>query len=283
MNKFLLYPLILVFVCIAVFEGLPQRIGNWVKSDRNLQGLLAQVSLPESLSGPLRGPLGDQTGTLTMSGVVDETNKQRDLYGKSPLHTNSKLNLAAQAKLNDMFNQQYFEHVSPQGKHPADLIKASGYEYLIVGENLALGNYENDQVLVEAWMNSPGHRANILDGKFEEIGVAVGKGLFEGKETWLAVQEFGTPLSSCPNPTTALKSQIDSNRQEITDRQTALDQLKKQIDANKYATRAAYDAAVASYNSQANQLNALIDSTKSLVNDYNVQVNAFNSCLEKDN
>ena len=181
-----------------------------------------------------------------------------------------------------MFRQQYFEHESPDGKHPADVIKATGYDYLVVGENLALGNYENDQVLVEAWMNSPGHRANILDGKFEEIGVAVGKGMFEGKEVWLAVQEFGTPSSSCPNPGAGIKSQIEQNRLSIQAEETSLATLKKQIEANKYRTREEYDNAVAEYNRRADALNELIDRTKALVNDYNSQVNSFNRCLESD-
>lgn len=281
MSKFWSILLIVVFVGIAILEGLPQRFGNWVKSDQNFKGFMDQVALPESLSGPLRGPL-EGYSNLTLSGVVEQTNKQRGLYSKTPLHTNSKLNLAAKAKLDDMFRQQYFEHESPDGKHPADVIKATGYDYLVVGENLALGNYENDQVLVEAWMNSPGHRANILDGKFEEIGVAVGKGMFEGKEVWLAVQEFGTPSSSCPNPGAGIKSQIEQNRLSIQAEETSLATLKKQIEANKYRTREEYDNAVAEYNRRADALNVLIDKTKALVNDYNSQVNSFNRCLESD-
>jgi hypothetical protein len=224
----------------------------------------------------------DSRGTLTVGGVVEATNQQRDQYGKNPLHISAKLNLAAQAKIDDMFRQQYFEHVSPEGKHPSDIISAANYEYLVVGENLALGNYENDSALVEAWMNSPGHRANILDGKFEEIGVAVGKGMYEGRETWLAVQEFGTPLSSCPAPSISLKANIERNRLDIKTQEANLDQLNRKIDANNYSTRAEYEADVARYNSGAIQLNKLIDNTKSLVNDYNMQVNSFNRCLESD-
>ncbi len=281
-NKFLLLFLAIIFIGIAFFEGLPQRFGNWVKSEKHWQGFMSQVSVPESLSGTLRGPLDNNSSNLTQAGVIEETNKQRELYKQPALHMNSKLNLAAKAKLDDMFRQQYFEHESPDGKHPADVIKASGYEYLVVGENLALGNYENDQVLVEAWMNSPGHRANILDGKFDEIGVAVGKGMFEGKEVWLAVQEFGTPLSSCPGPSSSLKSQIDRNRQNITAMEAELDKQKAAIQANRYPSREARDQAIGDYNAQAARLNELIDSTKSLVNDYNAQVNSFNKCLDSD-
>ena len=62
-----------------------------------------------------------------------------------------------------------------------------------------------------AWMNSPGHRANILNPHFQEIGVAVGKGMYEGHETWIAVQSFGMPLSACPASDANLKIKIDAN------------------------------------------------------------------------
>ena len=57
-------------------------------------------------------------------------------------------------------------------------------------------------------MASPGHRANILNSRFIDIGVAVKEGEYQGKETWLAVQEFGEPLSDCPSPSTDLRFQL---------------------------------------------------------------------------
>src|SRR6185369_15716694 len=118
--------------------------------------------------------------------------------GLPALKENALLDKAAKKKLDDMFAQQYFEHINPQGKGPSDLAKSVGYDYIAIGENLALGNFKNDAELVQAWMDSPGHRANILNKQYTEIGVAVGQGTYEGKKTWLAVQEFGRPTSSCP-------------------------------------------------------------------------------------
>ena len=272
----------MLFIGVAVMEGLPQRASNWLKGERQWQNFLSKIKAPESLPGPLEGPLDGSTNNaqLTMQGVIDETNKQRDQYQQLPLHTNAKLNLAAKAKLDDMFRQQYFEHESPDGKKPADIITAAGYEYLIVGENLALGNYENDQLLVEAWMNSPGHRANILDSKFREIGVAVGKGMYEGKEVWMAVQEFGSPLSSCPNISMSLKEQIDQNKGSIAEQEKTLTDIKAQLEKSKSKNNAEYQRLVDQYNSKVSALNELIDSTKNLVSQYNQQVNDFNSCLE---
>ncbi len=281
-NKLLAALLLGGFLIVAVLEGLPERATNWIKSDQNWSHFFEKVNLPQSLPGPLLGPLDLAPSELTRDGVITETNNQRELNGRVPLHLNEKLNLAAKAKLDDMFRQQYFEHVSPDGKNPADVISAAGYEFLVVGENLALGNYKNDTILVEAWMDSPGHRANILDAKFNEIGVAVGKGMYEGKEVWMAVQEFGTPLSNCPSPQSTLKSQIDNNRTQIDIYEKELAAKKSAIDSNRYKTRNEYNNAVEEYNELARRLNSLVELTKDLVNEYNQQVNSFNQCLEKN-
>lgn len=274
--------LIIIFLGIVVWEGVPTKFGNWVKSGGSFSDLFSQLKSNESLPGPLFGPLSDGPAQLTTTGVVLETNKQREQFGNAPLHVNNKLNLAAQAKLNDLFRRQYFEHESPDGKGPADLAKAAGYDFLVVGENLALGNFINDQVLVEAWMNSPGHRANILDKKYEEIGVAVGKGEYEGKQVWIAVQEFGTPLSKCPSPSGSLKNQINSNQLKIDKDQIDLQKIQSQLEQTSKRDRQAYNVLVEQYNSLAQKLNTLIDQTKQLVNQYNDQVNEFNKCLENN-
>jgi uncharacterized protein YkwD len=93
-----------------------------------------------------------------------------------------------------MFENQYFAHESPTGEKVSDLAKKFGYDFLLIGENLAMGNFSSDEDLVLAWMESPGHRENILNEKYQEIGVAVKKGIFEGKEVWIAVQHFGLPF-----------------------------------------------------------------------------------------
>ncbi|HMR55212.1 MAG TPA: CAP domain-containing protein [Candidatus Doudnabacteria bacterium] len=281
-NKLLAGLLLGGFLLVAVMEGMPQRAVEWIKSDNQFAGLLSKVNLPESLPGPLLGPLESVLSDLTQEGVITETNKQREQNGLVPLRTNEKLNLAAKAKLDDMFRQQYFEHESPDGKTPADVIKAAGYDFLVVGENLALGNYRNDEILVQAWMDSPGHRENILDIKFNEIGVAVGKGIYEGKEVWMAVQEFGSPLSNCPTPEPNLKIRIDGNRNRIARLEAELQAKKQEVDRNQYSSRQAYNQAVQDYNELANELNDLIESTESLVNSYNNQVSSFNECLEKN-
>ncbi|MBI1833215.1 MAG: hypothetical protein HYR90_00090 [Candidatus Andersenbacteria bacterium] len=171
---------------------------------------------------PLRGPFSQQQTTLTADGVFTFTNQHRTADGKQALTRNTTLDMAAENKLEDMFARQYFEHQSPTGEGPAEVVEGVGYLYIRVGENLALGNFESDQALVQAWMDSPGHRANMLSAGFTEIGIAVGQGMFEGDHTWLAVQTFATPASACPLPEPTLKTTIDKER-------ARLDSLDKEL------------------------------------------------------
>lgn len=234
----------------------------------------------ELLPPPLRGALdGSATAHLTRGGTISFTNQEREAQGLLPLNENPRLNQAAEVKLQDMFARQYFEHESPTGEGPSDLANQVGYKYVLVGENLALGNFKDDQTLVTAWMNSPGHRENILNRRYQEIGVAVGKGMFEGREVWLAVQEFGKPLSSCPQPGAALKTQIDQNQRRIDQLEAELVARKADMDSGKY-DRPTYNEKVREYNEVVNQFNTLVNTTKQLVNQYNSQINDFNSCLE---
>lgn len=158
---------------------------------------------------PLRGPLTGKSSTLTVAGIISETNRHRQSEGLPTLNPNSILGKAATSKTADMFAKQYFEHVSPSGEGPAEVVTAAGYSYLVVGENLALGNFASDVDVVQAWMDSPGHRANILSTNFQEIGVAAVQGTFENHTVWIAVQEFATAASVCPTPASAQKNSLD--------------------------------------------------------------------------
>jgi len=239
-----------------------------------------QLESSDLLPPPLRSALDEANAHLTREGVISETNNQRAQNGELvPLHENTRLDQAAEIKLQDMFDHQYFEHVSPSGKGPSDLANQVGYKFVVVGENLALGNFKDDAALVDAWMNSPGHRANILNVRYQEIGVAVGRGMFEGHETWLAVQEFGLPLSACPQPSASLKTTIDSDQKQIDQLEADIAARKADIESHHY-DNATYNKKVAEYNQEVSQLNALIGTTKQLVSQYNAQIDQFNRCLE---
>src|SRR3989344_2386836 len=151
-----------------------------------------EIAAPPPLKAQKEAPTAEII--LTADGVLSWTNKEREKAGLPDLAPNQKLTASALAKVRDMFKNQYFAHESPAGKGAGDLAEAEGYDFILIGENLALGNFEGDKALVEAWIASPVHRANILGSRYKEIGIAVGRGMFGGRETWLAVQHFALPL-----------------------------------------------------------------------------------------
>lgn len=179
---------------------------------------------------PLFGPRTGQLATLSADGVFRFTNEQRLQNGVAVLTRNATLDAAAQNKMKDLFARQYFDHVSPTGEGPADVVDGVHYSYIRVGENLALGNFPSDEALVQAWMDSPGHRANILDTGFQEIGLAVGKGTFEGEETWIGVQTFATPASQCQMPNSSLTNTIEVNKQRLEILEQTLTELKMDVE-----------------------------------------------------
>lgn len=180
---------------------------------------------------PLRGSLDQSGNTLTTAGILAATNRQRARAGLPPLRSNAALNLAAQNKLADMFNRQYFGHVNPDGAGPADVVDNVGYAYLRVGENLALGGFASDADLVQAWVDSPEHKANIFSTGFTELGLAAGRGTFEGQLTWLAVQTFGLPASACPGVNAAQQTTLEQKQSQLEKLPATLDDLKSQYTA----------------------------------------------------
>lgn len=223
--------------------------------------------------------LANPQGILTMQGVINFTNTTRVENGNlSILTENQALDRDAQIKLEDMVTKQYFEHVSPAGVGPPDLAKTVGYAYVLVGENLALGDFSSDEDLVTAWMNSPGHRANILNTHFQEIGVAVGKGVYEGHNTWIAVQSFGMPLSSCPTLEIVIKTQIDSNNTQIANMKAQIDIQKTQLDTISIGDQN-YNTYVDQFNQLLSPYDSLVESTRLLISKYNINVRAYNDCV----
>ena len=102
--------------------------------------------------------------------VVELTNQERAKNGLSPLTLDVELSKVARAKSQDMSTNNYFDHNSPTYGSPFDMMKQFGISYKAAGENIAKGQTTPEEV-VKAWMNSEGHRANILSSKFTHIGV----------------------------------------------------------------------------------------------------------------
>jgi len=147
------------------------------------------------------------SSSITADEVVQQTNQQRAQQGQSTLKANSQLNQAALAKAQNMFSQQYWAHIAPDGTQPWKFFSDANYKYSVAGENLAR-DFTNTPDMMSAWMASPTHRKNILDNRYQEIGVAVVDGTLLGTQTTLVVQLFGTPAGAVPA--------IDQSAQKIT-------------------------------------------------------------------
>jgi uncharacterized protein YkwD len=157
------------------------------------------------VAGPVTTSLAS---AITADTIISLTNSSRASENLSQLQISPLLTRAAQAKADDMLARQYFSHNTPDGKAPWTFIQATGYNYITAGENLAVDFTEAESV-EQAWMQSPGHRANILNKNFEQIGIGIARGVFQGHDSTIVVQMFGTPLAQSlalqdkPTPVTA--------------------------------------------------------------------------------
>lgn len=122
--------------------------------------------------------------------IVRLTNIKRSQAGVPPLTYNQTLSNAAYTKARDMIDRDYWAHVAPDGTQPWSFFSKFGYRYRYAGENLAR-DFQNPSSTVDAWMNSPTHRDNILNPKYKEIGVGVSEGDLAGIDTTIIVQFFG--------------------------------------------------------------------------------------------
>ncbi len=132
---------------------------------------------------------------LTLDNIIAAVNKERTLRNLSPLNADSRLNAAAQYKSDDMQARHYFSHTDPEGNYIWGKIVEKGYTpYLQLGENLAVEFYSTES-LVSAWMNSPTHRANVLNEGFKDQGMGMALGEPAQGQYYSAITNtFGTLL-----------------------------------------------------------------------------------------
>ena len=119
---------------------------------------------------------------ITPDAVLQLMNAYRAMHGLDPLTLDPRLTKVADARMEDMEEQGYWDHHAPDGSSPFVLFPRFGYDYRAAGENLAKG-FETTEVLVSAWMESPGHRANILGVNYRNVGIAI----IDGETTRRAV------------------------------------------------------------------------------------------------
>lgn len=131
---------------------------------------------------------------MNTAGLLSSTNAQRTNHGRAALKLNTQLANAAQAKANHMIAHNYWSHVTPDGQEPWVFIQNAGYAYNKAGENLAYGFATSADTII-GWMNSPTHKANMLDSTFTEVGFGFANGSNfngDGQQT-VVVAMYGQP------------------------------------------------------------------------------------------
>ncbi|OGM13092.1 hypothetical protein A3A76_01720 [Candidatus Woesebacteria bacterium RIFCSPLOWO2_01_FULL_39_23] len=158
---------ILVIIFLVIFSQ--YLIQTFPKSGVRVLGYAANISVDE---------------------IIRLTNQKRADAGVQSLSFSATLASAAKAKGEDMLAKDYWAHVAPDGTEPWKFFTDAGYKYRYAGENLAR-DFSSASTTVDAWNASPSHKENMLSGKYDEIGVAVVEGDFNGVDTTIVVQLFG--------------------------------------------------------------------------------------------
>jgi uncharacterized protein YkwD len=163
-----------------------------------LAGILAFLAFALT-SGTAAGAtvVGRDSGASIRARVVELVNVARSSSRRcgrerypaaAPLNVSRKLNEAAADHAHDMARRKYFDHGGADGSQPKDRVLRAGYRPRLTGENIALGP-ESAEEVVAGWLASPGHCANIMDSRFQDIGIGLATGRGRGKIYW--VQVFG--------------------------------------------------------------------------------------------
>jgi uncharacterized protein YkwD len=165
-----------------------------------LAGAIAAARIPTS-----------QLAAVVVAMLVDYTNDNRRDYDVPELSVNDQLVVAAQMKANDMVENGYFAHYSPDGTSPWHWIQTAGYDYKHAGENLAV-NFVHSRDVTDAWMDSPTHKKNMIDARYSEIGIATARGTYKGKDAVFVVQMFATPTVTATSSTMIAQPEADPSR-----------------------------------------------------------------------
>ena len=220
-----------VFLIILALSGI-----GWILFNKKIPKNLQDIKLPAisqigtaNTPGGLTGPTESvKAKTLSADKIIALTNEYRAKANLPALKKSILLTQAADIRTKDMFDKQYFEHTSPDGTKPSDVVLKVGYDFSVTGENIALGDFENEQDLVDAWYASPGHRANILNPEYTEIGVFSDLDAFQGNNKWISTQEFAKMAAKCTKPNQQLSTEINQKTTEYKNIQTQLDTLNQE-------------------------------------------------------
>lgn len=222
--------LLFIFVALVVVTRLPDIYGFFAHIAGN--GGFSPWQQVQSSGGAVLQEV------LTKDAVIELTNKARADHGLAPLAENQLLNSIAEARARDMLEKQYFAHVSPTGQQASDIAQSVGYAYRIIAENIGSGIFFTNRKIIDGWMQSPGHRQNILSTEVQDIGAAVVRGKMKGMDTYITVQIFGLPSlpvehKVCVAPPESLLHDINTGKAELNAMQDQLDRLKAELVAQQ--------------------------------------------------
>jgi uncharacterized protein YkwD len=141
--------------------------------------VLCGATAASAVEPPAVDPSAADSNEITAENVLDVMNAYRAEASLPPLHLDASLSQAAEDRMRDMEDGGWWNHESPEGTPPFVWLARHDYDYLYAGENLAAG-FETARLLVESWMESPGHRANIMGAQFSDCGIAIIEGSTKG-------------------------------------------------------------------------------------------------------
>jgi len=212
------------------------------------------VSIPFLFYSYLQYSLRDTP--LESSTILQEVNQKRKESETVRLEENKDLSLIAEKKLDDMLERNYFDHTSPTGEEIDAIATDVGYEFIIIGENLIRGRFKDEKDVVQAWMESPGHRENILNENYLETGVASRYGKLNETKMFVSVQVFATPVSVCPQMDDELVSRIDEKEEQLKE----LEETIREEDS-----RVEHNIIIEEYNDLASKTTSLIEKYNEII------------------
>ena len=162
------------------------------KNNHHKKAITAEIVISLTMLAVFFVPIV-KASDITVDIIIKLVNDARKSAHVAILKKNDMLQKAAEEKAQDMIDNNYFAHISPQNKSPWDWVNKNNYDYRYAGENLAI-NFTNAEDEQEAWMDSPTHKKNILNANYDETGVAVKYGIIDGHKTIVVVQMFGKQM-----------------------------------------------------------------------------------------
>lgn len=172
------------------------------------KAIVAEIFISLAMLAIFFAPLV-KASDITVDIVIKLVNNARKSANVAVLKKNDILQKAAEEKAQDMIDNNYFAHISPQGKSPWSWINKNNYDYRYAGENLAI-NFTSAEDEQKAWMDSTTHKKNILNENYDETGVAVKQGVIDGQKAIVVVQMFGKQMQENIATKNVSESSIDN-------------------------------------------------------------------------